>query len=101
MIADANIVLARRFHATVLPLVMGIPILGIFYHRKGSDLLHKMEQEKYYGMFDDLGVEEAYEKFKLLDADLDLEIPKIEQYSKKNIDLVEQQYADLASLFSV
>ena len=100
VICGANIVVATRFHATVLPLVAGIPVLGILYHRKGADLLNKMGQEKYYVMFDDFDVEETYEKFKLLETNFDTESRKIDQLNKKQIEMVEQQYALLATSFS-
>ncbi len=101
VISGANIVVATRFHGTVLSLVAGVPVLGICYYRKAADLLREMGQEKYFVMLDDFDVEEAYEKFKLLERNLDLESSTIEQASIKYRDLLEQQYMHLASIFSV
>ena len=36
---QADIVVATRFHATVLPLQLGKPVLGICYYRKAAELL--------------------------------------------------------------
>jgi len=100
-ISDADIVVATRFHSTVLPLTIGVPVLGICYYRKADDLLREMGQEKYSIMLDDFDADLAYEKFKLLETNLDLERRKIEDLSEKYRDLVEQQYALLASTFAV
>ncbi len=38
-LSSADLVVATRFHATVLPLQLGIPVLGICYYRKAAELL--------------------------------------------------------------
>lgn len=38
-LAQTDLVVATRFHATVLPLQLNIPVLGICYYRKAQELL--------------------------------------------------------------
>jgi polysaccharide pyruvyl transferase WcaK-like protein len=99
VICGADIVVATRFHGTVLPLVAGVPVLGICYYRKAADLMREMGQEEYFVMLDDFEVDEVYEKYRLLEANLDTERRKIEQASRRNRERLERQYEHLASVF--
>ena len=48
VIASLNVVVATRFHANVLPLRLGIPVLGICYYRKTKELLIDMGLEDFH-----------------------------------------------------
>ena len=100
VISSSDIVVATRFHGTVLSLAAGVPVFGICYYRKAADLLQEMGQGGYFVMLDDFDVDEAFEKFRSLIANLESEKRKIEQTSADYNALVEQQYEHLASLFS-
>ena len=100
IISGSDIVVATRFHGTVLSLVADVPVFGICYYRKAADLLREMDQDGYFVMLDDFDVEEALGKFLSLAANLEQEKRKIHETSARYHKLVEQQYEDLASLFS-
>ena len=100
IISSSDIVVATRFHGTVLSLVADVPVFGICYYRKAADLLREMDQGEYFVMLDDFDVEEAFGKFLSLAANLEQEKWKIHETSAKYHELVEQQYEHLASMFS-
>ena len=100
IISSSDIVVATRFHGTVLSLVADVPVFGICYYRKAADLLREMDQGGYFVMLDDFDVEDAFGKFLSLATNLEQEKRKIHETSAKYHELVEQQYAQLASKFS-
>jgi polysaccharide pyruvyl transferase WcaK-like protein len=65
---SADIVVATRFHAVVLPYHLGVPVLGIGYFRKTSDLMDQMGQSQYHESLDNLDVDRLWDKFLALEA---------------------------------
>jgi polysaccharide pyruvyl transferase WcaK-like protein len=63
VIQSADIVVATRFHAVVLPYHLGVPVLGVGYFRKTYDLMQQMGQAQYHESLDDLDVERLWDKF--------------------------------------
>ena len=100
IISSSDIVVATRFHGTVLSLMADVPVFGICYYRKAADLLREMDQDGYFVMLDDFEVEDALGKFLSLATNLEQEKLKIRETSARYSQLVEQQYQHLASLFS-
>jgi polysaccharide pyruvyl transferase WcaK-like protein len=53
-LAQADILVATRFHGLVLPLMLGRPALGVCYHRKMSDVLQGTGLSGFHVRFDEL-----------------------------------------------
>lgn len=62
----ADIVVATRFHATVLPLQLGKPVLGICYYRKAAELLDDVGLGEYWVDLDDFTCETLIQKYRTL-----------------------------------
>jgi polysaccharide pyruvyl transferase WcaK-like protein len=74
---SADIIVATRFHAVVLPYHLGVPVLGIGYFRKTSDLMEQMDQSRYHEDLDELDVERLWTKFLALESNWLAEQEKI------------------------
>ncbi len=59
----ADFVVATRFHATVLPLRMGIPTFGIAYYRKAKELLDDVGLTECYVDIEDFSEQELHDKY--------------------------------------
>ncbi len=66
-IGAADIVVATRFHGTLLSLHARRPVLAICYYRKTRDLMREMGQERYAIDFDDLSVAGLIDRFHQLE----------------------------------
>lgn len=67
ILASAQIVVATRFHGTVLSLLTEKPVLGICYYRKTDDLLREVELGEYSLSLDTLDPDQLWQTFKKLD----------------------------------
>lgn len=65
-IAAADIVVATRFHSTVLPLRLGIPVMGICYERKSRELLEEMGLSAFSVDVYNFSYEDMIQKFEAL-----------------------------------
>ena len=43
VVKDFDVVVAGRYHSVLLPILLGIPTLGLAYHPKTKDLLHDLD----------------------------------------------------------
>jgi polysaccharide pyruvyl transferase WcaK-like protein len=66
VLASADIVVATRYHGTVLGLHAGRPVLGICYYRKTREVLQSMGQDAYAVAIDELDHEDLWRRFDLL-----------------------------------
>ena len=98
VLQEADIIMATRFHATVLPLLAGTPVLGISYYRKNVDLMNNMGQGAYHEELDSLDIDALWQKFETLCENLDVEQEKISENSNEYTKLVEQQWEQVISL---
>lgn len=64
--ASADIVVATRYHGTVLGLHARRPVLGICYYRKTREVLQMMGQEGYAVDIDELDHEDLWRRFEIL-----------------------------------
>jgi polysaccharide pyruvyl transferase WcaK-like protein len=64
--ASADVVVATRYHGTVLGLRAGRPVLGVCYYRKTREVLRAMQQESYAVDFDEIDHEDLWRRFELL-----------------------------------
>jgi polysaccharide pyruvyl transferase WcaK-like protein len=92
VIAEADIVVATRFHGTVLSLFSEKPTLGVCYYRKSADLLKAAGQGDYYVDIDNFDPEELYNKFNLLAAEKSREIKKLQKMNSEYSSLLADQY---------
>lgn len=67
VVGAADIVVATRFHGTLLSLHARRPVLAICYYRKTRDLMREMGQEAYAIDFDDLSLTGLIDRFHQLE----------------------------------
>lgn len=97
-IASCNVVIATRFHATILPLQLNIPVLGICYYRKSSEVLSDMGQGDYYVEIDGFDITDLKNKFHKLIKNIDIEREKIENKSMQYREDLNYQYDEILKL---
>jgi polysaccharide pyruvyl transferase WcaK-like protein len=66
-IAEADYVVATRFHGVILSYVMSKPVLGIAYHKKTQDIMRQMGQQEFALDIRTFTVEELCERFEKLE----------------------------------
>lgn len=86
-ISEADIIVATRFHATVLPLRFSKPVIGISYHQKINDLLNDVGLDDYCLDIYNFTDSELCKKFNVLFSNI--------EEVKRNITLSYKQYSDL------
>lgn len=92
VISGADIVIATRFHGTLLSLHARRPVVAICYYRKTRDLMREMGQEQYAIDFDDLSVTSLVDRFHLLEKDRLAAVAQIGRVDDGYIDALEDQY---------
>lgn len=95
---QADMVVATRFHATVLPLQLGKPVLGICYYRKAAELLDDVGLGEFHVSIDSFDAPLLSGKLKELvrcyqEGSLDLS-PQMARYRAE----LDQQYRIIAEL---
>lgn len=95
---QADIVVATRFHATVLPLQLGKPVLGICYYRKAAELLDDVGLGEFHVSIDSFDAPLLTGKLKELvrcyqEGSIDLS-PQMARYRAE----LDQQYRIIATL---
>lgn len=98
MISEADIVVATRFHSTVLPLRLGKPVLGIGYYRKSKELMEDVGLGDYYVDINDFTAEELITKFDCLVENIDKTKKDIESHYKRYSKLINEQWDKLVEL---
>jgi polysaccharide pyruvyl transferase WcaK-like protein len=91
-IFSADIVVATRFHGTVLSLLAEKPLVGICYYRKARELMIDMEQGEYAVDLDTFSVEDLWKRFKMLEANRAAEKELIRKYNSAYSSFLNQQY---------
>jgi polysaccharide pyruvyl transferase WcaK-like protein len=94
----ADIVVASRFHGTVLSLLAEKPVLAICYHRKARDLMREMDQEDYVLEFDTFTPEDLWERFKRLKKNRHMEVSKIRERNAIYRTVLDNQYDRLFTM---
>lgn len=95
---SADIVVATRYHGTVLGLHARRPVLAICYYRKTREVLQSMGQEDYAVDVDDLDDADLWRRFEMLVANRHEEIRKIERGGEKVHALLAEQYDSLLKI---
>lgn len=96
--AAADVIIATRFHGTLLALLAERPVLGICYYRKTRDLLKEMGQEDYAVDLDGLEATDLLKRFKALVADYGGVSAKIRQRNEEYRAQLHAQYQQVFSL---
>lgn len=91
-IGAADIVVATRFHGTLLSLHARRAVLAICYYRKTRDLMREMGQEQYAIDFDDLSVTGLIDRFHQLEQNRIEAAAKITKADDGYVSALESQY---------
>lgn len=96
--AAADVVVATRFHGTLLALLAERPVLGICYYRKTRDLLREMGQDDYAVDFDGIDASDLLLRFRELIANRSASRGKIQQRNEEYRVRLSVQYQRVFSL---
>ncbi|MAI32193.1 MAG: hypothetical protein CMM07_11060 [Rhodopirellula sp.] len=97
-LSQSDCVVATRFHATVLPLQLGIPVLGICYYRKAAELLVDVGLGDYFVNIDDFDGETLRNKYKALTERISSGSLTLSEEHSRYIQALEEQYRTIAAL---
>lgn len=92
-LASADLVVATRFHGTVLALLAERPVLALCYYRKAQDLMGEMGQAEYAVKLEDFDVEDGWRRFKTLERNRIVEQEKIRVKIVAYREALDHQYA--------
>jgi polysaccharide pyruvyl transferase WcaK-like protein len=65
-IHGCDVVVAARYHCLLIPAAMGIPVLGLAYHPKTTDLLRRLGQSRFAFKIDECSADELTDAFREL-----------------------------------
>lgn len=97
-ISKAEIIVATRFHSTVFPLRLSIPVLGIYYHPKSLELLEEAGLGDFSVDVKECRSEELCAKFDELSNNSDKIKKELEPHSRRYKELIEEQWDNIANL---
>lgn len=98
ILESADLVVATRFHGTLLSLLAGKPVLGICYYRKAVDLMYEVGQGDYVVELDHFDVDELLQKFRMLEKNADQEAEKIRRKNEEYQVALSEQYEHVLGL---
>jgi polysaccharide pyruvyl transferase WcaK-like protein len=91
-ILKADIVVASRFHGTILSLTAERPVVAISYWRKTRDVMREMGQEDYVVDFDSVALEDLWKCFQKLVKNYTCELDKIRMKKRDYLLALDRQY---------
>ncbi|MBL4898782.1 MAG: hypothetical protein COA42_22110 [Alteromonadaceae bacterium] len=100
LLQDIDIVVATRFHGTLLPLLVNTPVLGISYYRKNADLMNEFGQDDYHETLEECDVDRLYSKLMTLASNLQQTKADIFQKTKEYQDLTAKQWDRIIQLIT-
>jgi len=98
VIDGADLIVATRFHATVLPLQLNKPVLGVCYYRKAAELLDDVGLGAYHVDINDFSTIELVEKFQHLVEYCFNDSLSLNKHNERYQALLEEQYRKIADL---
>lgn len=101
VLASADIVVATRYHGTILGLHARRPVLGISYYRKTREVLEAMGQGQYAMDLDDLDHEVMWQQFEILVSKRREEARIISRYCETASVRLDEQYDDVLEILGV
>jgi polysaccharide pyruvyl transferase WcaK-like protein len=100
LLQEVDMVVATRFHGTVLPLLVHTPVIGISYYRKNVDLMDVFKQSDYYEVLEECDVDRLWDKLQLLSKNYVQEKEKIRDKTEEFQCLVEEQWDRVINLIN-
>lgn len=97
-LAQSDLVVATRFHATVLPLQLGIPVLGICYYRKAQELLDDVGLGDFQVPLDTLDPDLLIDKYRTLSHRVRNGEIELSQAMERYRQALDEQYGIIARL---
>ena len=97
-IASADIIVATRFHATVLPLQLDKPVMGICYYRKAAELLNDVGLQDYHVDIDDFSAEILIQMLESMISNRQQLTDTVSQRYAKYTHALDEQYQQLTAL---
>ena len=92
-IAEADLVIATRFHAALLSLHAARGVVAICYHRKMNDIMGEMGQRDYSIDFDALDADDLVERVKMLESKLEKATGEVREKDDEYRRSLDRQYA--------
>ncbi len=92
VLSSADLIIATRFHGTLLALLAERPVLGVCYYRKTRDLLREMGQEDYAVDLEDFTVADVLRRLKRLENNRLAEAEKIRRKNQEYSLALANQY---------
>ena len=94
---SADLIVATRFHGTLLALLAERPVLGVCYYRKTRDLLREMGQEDYAVDLEDFTATDVLQRIRRLESNRLAEAEKIRRKNQEySLALTQQQIKSVA-----
>jgi polysaccharide pyruvyl transferase WcaK-like protein len=100
-ISRADLIVANRYHAILISLMMNKPVLGIAYHEKSRALLEQAGQGDYVLKIEDFKTEDLIERFEDLEANAPALKKRIAERMAPLREALEQQYDAVFGLIGV
>jgi len=100
-ISRADLVVANRYHAILISLMMNKPVLGVAYHEKSRALLEQAGQGEYVLDIADFKAEELIERFSAMEADAAAIKKRIAERMAPLRKALEEQYDTVFGLIGV
>ncbi len=95
---QADVIVATRFHATVLPLQLNKPTIGICYYRKAAELLDEFGMQDFHVDIDHFDAETLIQQYRaILPKRTDIQ-RKINSRFNQYRDLLNEQYGKILGL---
>jgi polysaccharide pyruvyl transferase WcaK-like protein len=94
-IAQADIVVASRFHNVLCSLMLGRPVISLGYHAKNDALMAEMGLETYCQHIETFTFERLVEQFEAYLSNLDQATQRIHQQQQKYRRLLDEQYRNV------
>lgn len=98
LLQEVDVVVSTRFHATLLPLLVNTPVIGISYYRKNVDLMESFKQQEYTEVLEHCDAERLWQKIQLLTKNYMQEKVAIKLQTERNRLLVDEQWDRVLSL---
>jgi polysaccharide pyruvyl transferase WcaK-like protein len=100
-ISRADLIVANRYHAILISLMMNKPVLGIAYHEKSRALLEQAGQGDYVLKIEDFKIEELMERLEALETNAPALKKRIGERMAPLRKALEQQYDAVFGLIGV
>lgn len=95
---QADLIVATRFHATVLPVQLGKPVMGVCYYRKAMEQLADIGMGEAYMPIDDLDADTLYSKYLTVMDNYEHHETLVRKQADVYRQQLDQQYRNIADL---